>query len=320
MRMKLFYGAKCAATFAGGTVATIGNFDGVHLGHQALLAHLRKIAKQRNMPLVVILFEPQPAEFFNKNNAPARLSSLREKIQYLKQCGVDYVYCLRFNANLAATSAADFAEQYFFSLLNVRYLLLGEDFRFGKAREGDIELIRHLACEKNCDIEIFPTFFLDNTRVSSTIVRQSLTHGKLKEAERLCGRPYSFIGRVLADKQRMENNNAQTLYLAVKRLSLAASGLFCVMLMRADGQQFKGMASINNKEIMTGNLQLLDITLFDFLEDMTGERVQVSLLQKLRDEIVFASEAAQVTQRHNDIVSAKSCFAAFNSEFNPIVE
>lgn len=313
MRMKLFSGIKSANAFIDGTVATIGNFDGVHLGHQALLTQLRLEADKRNLPLVVVLFEPQPAEFFQGNKAPNRLSTLREKIHYLKQCKVDYIYCMRFNNKLAMTSAMDFANR-LLSLLNVRYLLLGEDFRFGRGREGNIDLLRVLAHEKKCSIEVFPTFVVDNMRVSSTKVRQLLAENRFWEAERLCGRPYYLCGRA---KTNLRTHSVQ---MTLMRRSLPFSGLFCIKLQRANGQSFNGMVDIGHLDGREMTRQQISIDVLDLDEELNGELLQVHFLNKLRDAVTFATKEQQRTQHLNDIAGAKFFFAPDNLELNLITE
>ncbi len=185
--MKLLRGLAPVPYFAQGCVAAIGNFDGVHLGHQALLSSLRTEADKLKLPMAVLLFEPQPTEYFRGRLAPARLTSLREKLAVLKFCKIDYLCCLKFNRAFALLSAQDFAKQYFFSWLKLRYLLIGEDFRFGQGRLGDVELLQEMAGNSNCIVQTFPNFAINNHRVSSTNIREALLQGDLEACHSLIG-------------------------------------------------------------------------------------------------------------------------------------
>ncbi len=310
--MKLLRAIDKVITFPQGTVATIGNFDGVHRGHQALLAALKLQAAQTNLPLIVLLFEPQPGEYFQGKEAPARLSSLREKLELLKKLEVDYVYCLKFDANLAAMPAEQFAENYIFSLLKAKYLLVGEDFRFGQGRQGDLALLKQLGEEKGCFIQSFSDFSLENTRVSSTKIRQALKLGKLKEAYNLLGRNYSICGRVKPGDGRGRQWGIPTANLNLARQTLALTGVFCVRVRRESGQWFQGVANLGTRPSVDGSKVILEINLFNFDDNLYGERLEVFFLDKLRDEIKFSSIDALIAQIKQDINEAKLKFAHTN--------
>lgn len=314
--MKLVRGMRHVPAFAGGTVATIGNFDGVHLGHQALLSQLKKEAIKRQLPLVVLLFEPQPSEFFIKENAPARLSSLREKLDILAKCNVDYVYCLKFNKNLANMSPVDFATSYFFSLLQVRYLLIGEDFRFGRARLGDVHLLKEMSDKANCLIDTFPDFAITNLRVSSTKIREALANGQLAYSATLLGRTFSFCGRVITGAGRGRQWGIPTANIGMRRPALPLSGVFCVQLERQDGALINGVANLGRRPTVDGTKNVLEIHLFDFNDNLYGEMVQVYFLHKLRDEIKFPSAEDLIKQIHEDIARAKGEFKSDRFRLN----
>lgn len=316
MTMKLLRNLNHRSAFAKGTVATMGNFDGVHLGHQELLSQLKSQATKRQLPLVVLLFEPQPNEFFRGQDAPARLTSLREKLDRLAKCQVDYVVCLRFNRDLALMSALQFAQRYFFSLLQAKYLLLGEDFRFGHQRLGDINLLKELARENNSIVEIFPDFSIDQRRVSSTRVRETLALGQLAEAERLLGRSYSICGRVVRGNEQARLWGIPTANLAMCRKVLPLSGVFCVQVTRADGTLLNAVANLGRRPTLDGSKNVLEIHVFDFNENLYGELLKVELLYKLRDEIKFSSKEKLIEQIYSDVATAKAKFAA--GIFEPI--
>ncbi|CEK11179.1 bifunctional riboflavin kinase/FAD synthetase [Legionella hackeliae] len=309
--MKLLRGLENIPYFSQGTVATIGNFDGVHRGHQALLAKLRLQADRMQLPLVVVLFEPQPGEFFRSSQAPARLATLREKLEVLKRCNVDYVCCLKFNNKLALMEAEDFARHYFFSLLKVKYLLVGEDFRFGRQRQGDIHLIQRIAQEQMARIDVFPAVSINGDRVSSTKIREALASGKLNYASSLLGRTYSLCGRVIKGDGRGKQWGIPTANLSTQRLALPLKGVFCIQVKRK-GAWLKGVANLGSRPTVDGTKNVLEVHLFDFDESLYGEMLQVFFLHKLRDEIKFSSVDALIKQIHNDINAAKEFFAGPN--------
>lgn len=310
--MQLLLGSRLApapvSAFAKGSVATIGNFDGVHLGHQALLSQLKKQAIHNNQPLVVILFEPQPGEYFRGEQAPARVSSLREKLKMLQVCQVDFVYCLRFNRALATMPAITFAQTYFFSLLRASYLLIGEDFCFGRNREGDVSLLRTLARDASCQVETFPDVRMHETRISSTKIREALAQGDMKEAARLLGRPYYMCGRVVPGNGRGREWGIPTANLAMRRVSLPLKGVFCVRVQLPCGSFVNGVANLGRRPTLDGSKNVLEIHLFDFNQTIYGDLLQVSFLHKLRDEVKFSSLEALIAQIRDDVTVAKNWF------------
>lgn len=305
--MKLLRGSFFPLNMVNGTVATIGNFDGVHLGHQALLQKLRAVAKRLNIPSVLLVFEPQPGEFFLKDKAPSRLTNLREKLEVLKHCDIDYIYCLKFNAALASMSASDFAERYFFTLWKTSYLLVGEDFRFGKNREGDISLLKSLATKADCQVETFPTFDIGNERVSSTKIRSALARGDFIEASKFLGRNFSLCGRVAYGAGRGKQWGIPTANLTMQRYALPLKGVFCVRIFH-NGQWYNGIANLGCRPTVDGTKNILEVHLFNFNGNLYGEMLKVFFIHKLRDEIKFNSVEALIDQIHQDIKMASLKF------------
>ncbi len=303
--MKLLRGVQHLAEFDKGVVATIGNFDGVHLGHQNLIKSLKDKANEMNLPLVLILFEPQPREYFQKDMAPARLSSLREKLDMLKQCHVDYVYCIKFDSTLAQTTADDFARLYLFTALKVKYLLVGEDFRFGKSRAGDVNLLRTLGTQYGCHVQTCEDFCFQNERVSSTKIRWALQQGDLKQATEFLGRTYSLCGRVIRGDGRGRQWGIPTANLSLHRLLLPLQGVFVVQVYQGTKIVY-GVANIGKRPTVDGTKNILEIHLFDFDSSIYGELLQVFFLHKLRDEVKFTTVDALIAQIHNDIAAAKT--------------
>ncbi len=303
--MKLLHGFQRIPEIRGGTVATIGNFDGVHRGHQALLAAVREQASRMQLPMLVMLFEPQPGEYFHKNGTPPRLSSLRDKVSLLHQCGVDYVWCLKFDQYLASMSAFEFADGFIFSLLQAKYLLIGEDFRFGRDRKGDVGLLNDLGNQRSCIIKAFPDFFIDTQRVSSTNIRQALHEGKLDYAAKLLGRTYSMSGRVIHGAGRGRQWGIPTANIGVHHKTLPLKGVFCVSVKRKGKPLLAGVANIGCRPTIDGAKNSLEIHLFDFNESLYGEILEVYFLHKIRDEIKFSSVDELIAQIHKDIIAAK---------------
>jgi riboflavin kinase/FMN adenylyltransferase len=302
--MKLLRGIHHFSVLDKGVVATVGNYDGVHLGHQSLIKSLRIKADIMGLPLALVLFEPQPREYFHQSNAPARLSSLREKLDLLKQCQVDYIYCIKFNDKLAQISAADFANNYIFSMLKVKYLLVGQDFRFGVNRSGDVDLLQTLGSDYACEVEVFSDVCLSHEKISSTQIRSALQKGNLKKAAQYLGRIYSMCGRVIVGDGRGRQWGIPTANIAVHRNALPVQGVFVVRVNRASKIVF-GVANVGRRPTVDGSKNSLEVHLFDFNESIYGELVQVFFLHKLRDEVKFTNVETLITQIYKDIAAAQ---------------
>jgi riboflavin kinase/FMN adenylyltransferase len=310
--MKLFRRPQNLSPFHQGVIATIGNFDGMHLGHQQLLLTARAKALEKKCPLLVILFEPQPREYFQKESSPSRLSSFREKIQFLQQAGIDWVYCIPFDNKLAHTNAEEFA-QYLFTQLHVRYLMIGKDFRFGFDRAGDFSLLKRLA-PNEADVVTVPDVLLKGKKVSSTRIRHALEQGDLALANALLGRPYSLCARVVTGSQRGRQWGLPTANFSLKHRVLAMSGVFVVQARRTNTQILQGVANIGTRPTVDGLNQVLEVHLFDFNDSLYGERLTLFFLHKLRDEVKFSSVDDLITQIHQDISNAKQFFNPVFSE------
>ncbi|CAM4487400.1 MAG: Bifunctional riboflavin kinase/FMN adenylyltransferase [Legionella sp.] len=304
--MRLLRGVHHFSVFDKGVVATLGNFDGVHLGHQHLIKTLRAKANALNLPLVLILFEPQPREYFQKEQAPARLSGLREKLDVLRRCQVDYVYCIKFDDAFAQTTATEFARNYLFSTLNIKHLLVGEDFRFGKNREGDVNLLQQLSSEYACDVDVYSDFCINEDRISSTKIRTALDAGDLETAAKYLGRIYSICGRVVHGAQRGRQWGIPTANIGLRRLSVPLQGVYAVKARLATQEIAYGVANIGRRPTVDGTKCVLEVHLFDFEQSIYGELVQVFFLHKLRDEVKFTSVDALIEQIRDDIEVAKT--------------
>ncbi|MBB3191677.1 bifunctional riboflavin kinase/FAD synthetase [Halomonas cerina] len=293
-----------------GCVATIGNFDGVHRGHRAILEQCREQAARLGLPVTVVVFEPQPREFFAGDQAPPRLTRLRDKVALLGECGVDRILCLPFNDALRSLTAREFIDRVLIDGLDVRHLVVGDDFRFGCDRRGDFHLLTAVGESRGFGVEHTRTFTLDDERVSSTRVRTLLTSGNFAAAARLLGRPYRLGGRVVSDRQLGRTIGVPTANLPQPALSLALQGVYAVVTDLPDGRRLPGVANIGWRPTVGSERPVLEVHLFDFDGDLYGERLTVFPCAKLRGEVKFAHFDALKMQIRADLARARHYFAA----------
>jgi riboflavin kinase/FMN adenylyltransferase len=292
-----------------GCVATIGNFDGVHLGHQAVFAHLREQARAMDLPTTVITFEPQPLEYFAPDRAPARLTRLREKLQALRAAKIDQVVLLEFGPRLAAMEAQRFIQELLVDGLNVAYLFVGDDFRFGQGRAGDIAMLRRAGVENGFAVEDMNTYMLDAERVSSTRIREVLSLGDFESAERYLGRPYRICGRIAHGDQRGRTIGFPTANIDLHRKVSPLRGVYAVRMLGLAEGPLPGVANIGTRPTVTGDPRyLLEVHLFDFTRRIYGEHVQVEFHRRLREERRFESFEALREQILVDARQARDYF------------
>lgn len=303
--MQLIRGIHNLRPHHNGCVATIGNFDGVHLGHQAVLGQLAEKADELGLPLVVVTFEPQPQEYFCPDAAPPRLTRLREKLQALRRYAVDRVLVLRFDANFAGQAPQAFIDRVLVDGLGVRYLVIGDDFRFGKKRAGDFDMLCTAGRQHDFEVVNMHTFSLDSERVSSTRVRTALAEGDLNAAEKLLGRPYRMSGRVAHGDKLGRTIGFPTANIHLHRKATPLRGVFAVELYGIHGEPLPGVANLGTRPTAGGLRTLLEVHLFDFERDIYGAHVHVEFLQKLRDEQRFDSFDALKQQIQHDAAQAR---------------
>ncbi len=292
------------------TVLTIGNFDGVHRGHRALLARLAALARQVGLPSALLTFEPSPREFFAPDSAPARLTSLREKLQLLAECGVDQAYVCAFNARFAALGAEEFVERIVRGL-GVRHLMIGDDFRFGRGRSGDFALLRRAGAAHGFAVEAMDTLQHEGERVSSSMVREALEAGDLERAAQLLGRPYCISGRVVHGQKLGRKLGFATANVQLKRLRAPFSGIFAVTVDGIGERPHEGVASLGVRPtVSTDGPPTLEVYVFDFAGDLYRAHLRVNFLHKLRDEAKFDSLEALQAQIARDVSEARAHHAA----------
>jgi len=291
------------------TVLTIGNFDGVHLGHRALLARLTATAAQVGLPAAVLTFEPHPREFFAPESAPPRLSTLREKLELIADDGVAIAYVCHFNARFAALSAGEFIERVLVGALRVRHLIVGDDFRFGARRTGDFALLRDAGADLGFCVEAMDSVTLEGERASSSAVRDALQDGRLEHAARLLGRPYSIDGRVVRGEQIGRQLGFATANIRIKHEGPPLQGVFAVEVKGLPGGPHRGAANLGYRPTAhQASRPLLEVHLFDFSADIYGAHLNVRFLHKLRDEMKFPDFDALKAQIARDVEAAQSYF------------
>lgn len=291
------------------TVLTIGNFDGVHQGHRALLSRLTTTAAGLGLPPTVLTFEPHPREFFTPQSAPARLSTLREKLELIADDGVEITYVCHFNAALSALSAEDFIERVLVRALRVRHLIIGDDFRFGAKRAGDFAMLRAAGARFGFAVEAMDTVMLDGERASSSAVRKALATGDLEHAAVLLGRPYTIDGRVVQGAQVGRQLGFATANIRIKHDRPPLLGVFAVEVKCPDGATLRGVANLGFRPSINQVLRpLLEVHLFDFNRDIYGSHLNVRFLHKLRDEMKFPNFDALKAQIARDVDTAKNYF------------
>ncbi|MCL1051231.1 bifunctional riboflavin kinase/FAD synthetase [Shewanella abyssi] len=283
-----------------GCVLTIGNFDGVHRGHAEVINRLVAKAQYLGIPAVVMTFEPQPQEFFQGENAPARLSLLRDKLMLLDELAIDRVLCVNFNKKFADFSAEDFVEQLLVKALGIKYLVVGDDFCFGKQRQGNFDMLRKAGEKYGFAVVSTQSFILGDKRVSSTQVRQLLADGKMEQARRLLGHPFILSGKVAHGQKIGRTIGFPTANIALKRKVTPVRGVFAVKLYWDNSDIYEGVANVGFRPTVNGQICQLEVHLFDFDGDLYGKAVEVELVAKIRDEQPFGSLDALKTQIKND--------------------
>ena len=292
-----------------GSVATIGNYDGVHRGHQHMLAALRRSADALGLPSTVVTFEPTPREFFEGLAAPSRLTRLREKLEALALYGVDRVVVLRFDRRMQSVSAAEFIDRLLVAGLGVRHMVVGHDFRFARRREGTVETLRSAGAVYGFEVEEVDAFELDGERVSSSLVRDALGAGDLARATKLLGRPYRIAGRVRDGLKLGRKLGFPTANLALHRKVVPLWGIFAVRVHGAGLADHPAVASLGTRPTVDGTDPLLEVHVFDFDGDLYHRYLDVDFIARLRSEQRFESLDALVEQMHRDAAGARAALA-----------
>ncbi len=291
-----------------GCVLTIGNFDGVHLGHQQVIKALVNKAKALNCVAAVLVFEPQPQELFSPETAPARLCRLRDKYNLLAKLGVQRLICVNFSAKFANQSAQHFIEHLLVNKLGIKHLIVGDDFHFGKNRTGNFSMLCQAGEKYGFDVSDTASYKMADCRISSTAIRQALEQDDLVSVKQMLGREYSIIGRVFHGDKRGRQLGFPTANVLLKRRVSPLSGVFAVMVKTNNGE-FKGVANIGARPTINGIRQQLEVHIFDFDENVYGQCIEVVVKKKLRPVIRFDSLEALTAQIRQDSEQAKQVLA-----------
>lgn len=291
-----------------GSAVTVGNFDGVHLAHRAILEQLAGMGAELGVPATLVTFEPHPAEFFAGDGAPARLTRFREKMIALAQSPLERVLVLRFDRQFSMTPAKDFVQRYLVDGLGMKHLLVGDDFRFGYRAEGDISVLEDLSASADFGLSRRETFELSGVRVGSTRIREALMRGDLDRVARLLGRPYSMLGRVVRGRQLGRSLGFPTANLPVRRRVCPVRGVFAVEVVGAGPSRLQGMANVGTRPTVDGTSTLLEVHLFDFDEELYGRELRVEFVRWLRDEQRFDNVEMLKAQIARDMAHAQAAF------------
>jgi len=294
---------------------TIGNFDGFHLGHQAMLARLAEAARRLKVPSCVMTFEPHPREFFAPDQAPTRLTSLREKLEWLDRAGIERVQICRFNFEFAKTTAEDFIARILYRGLAARWILVGDDFRFGARRAGDLSLLKQAESACGFRVHAMHSVMADGVRVSSTAVREALARGDMARAQRLLGRPYSISGRVVSGDRVGRKLGCPTANVLMKHNRPPLAGIFAVEVHGIEGRALPGVASLGVRPTLARDARpCLEVHLLDFARDIYGAHLRVDFLHKFRDEQKYADVETLKRQIAVDVENGREFFHRKDAE------
>ncbi len=296
--------------FQNGSVVTIGAYDGLHLGHRQLLDRLMAKAKELGVPSVVMSFEPAPREFFQASKPPARLMRFREKFEALEASGVDIFYCPRFSKAMREISAVDFIRRVLIHGLNMRSLVVGDDFRFARKREGGVLQLQQASEALDFSLEQIASVIVDGIRVSSTAIREACETGCMPRATALLGRPYRMSGKIVLGEKIGRSLGFPTANVDLRRRQSAVMGIFAVRVHGLPGGIREGVASVGTRPTFNGTKPMLEVFLFDFDEDIYGKYIHVDFLAYLRGQEKYEQIDDLVAQMHVDADNARSILAA----------
>jgi len=311
--MKLIRGLSQLSNTFEGCVMTIGNFDGVHLGHQAVIRQVKQLADAKKAPSLVMIFEPQPLEFFAKGKAPKRLNRLREKIMAMQQLEVDYLFCVPFNEKFSQLTGKQFVIDYLVKALKVTHLVVGDDFCFGKNRSGNFDLLLKMSEQNGFTVQSTSTIKQQNERVSSTKLRQLIADNQLSKVTELLGHPYALNGKISHGRKLGRDIGFPTINIKMGEIPVAVEGIFAVRVKGLDNGRpesaIEGVASIGTRPTVNGVGVLLEVYLFDFNRDVYGKIVNVEFLKRIRSEQDFISIEVLIENIQQDVKIAKEFFS-----------
>lgn len=307
--MRVIRGLTHIKPLEAGCVLTIGNFDGLHLGHQTVIDKLVKQGQQLGLPVVVLIFEPQPLEYFLNKNAPSRLMRLREKVIQFSHLSIDDLLILPFNRTLADYDANAFIKALLVERLNVKYLVIGDDFHFGKAREGNFSLLKEKGRQFGFEVKNSQSYLQQGMRISSTLIRDALGAGNLKRAKQMLGRDYSICGRISHGDKRGRTLGFPTANIQMLRRNPPISGVFAITMTGVGQGEIQGIANVGIRPTFKGGSKvILETHLFEFNQEIYGAYVEVHFKDKIRNEIRFERFEQLKVQIKEDVARVKQFF------------
>ena len=294
---------------AGGSVATIGAYDGLHLGHRKLLETVLQASANESLPSIVMSFEPTPKEFFSASSPPARLMRFREKFEALAEAGVDIFFCPRFDDRMRSMAADTFIRQLLIHAMNVRQLVIGDDFRFAEGGRGTVEHLQRAGNALDFRVTQVPSVIVDGERVSSTAIRHALWEGELGRAARLLGREYSMSGTVIRGDALGRALGFPTANVNLRRRQSPVMGIFAARVRGLGSEPLNAVASVGTRPTFGGTKPLLEVHIFDFDRDIYGAYIHVDFVARLRSEEKFGGARELIEQMHRDAALAKEVLA-----------
>ncbi len=306
--MQLFRGINAVQHKLKNPAITIGNFDGVHMGHRALFQIVKKWAAELNGVSVVLTFDPHPLEVLNPKKAPSFITTQRHKLDLIASCGIDATIVIPFDREFSHISAREFVEVVLVEKIGTRAIVVGNDYRFGHGREGDIPFLRQLGKLHGFEVEIVTEIKFDNTHVSSTSIRRLIANGNIRVANEMLGRPYEISGTVIAGQRRGATLGFPTANIRMPALTRPRTGVYVVET-EVDGKVYGGAANLGYNPTFGDNELSLEAHLFDFNQDIYGKPITIRLIERLRDELRFSGPDELVAQIRKDIANAKEVLA-----------
>ncbi len=306
--MQLFRGINAVQHKLKNPAITIGNFDGVHMGHRALFQIVKKWAAELNGVSVVLTFDPHPLEVLNPKKAPSFITTQRHKLDLIASCGIDATIVIPFDREFSHISAREFVEVVLVEKIGTRAIVVGNDYRFGHGREGDIPFLRQLGKLHGFEVEIVTEIKFDNTHVSSTSIRRLIANGNIRVANEMLGRPYEISGTVIAGQRRGATLGFPTANIRMPALTRPRTGVYVVET-EVDGKVYGGAANLGYNPTFGDNELSLEAHLFDFNQDIYGKPITIRLIERLRDELRFSGPDELVAQIRKDIANAKKILA-----------
>jgi len=291
-----------------GSVVSIGNYDGVHLGHQEVIREMKTLSRKYSIPATIVTFRPYPWQYFQSGNASPRLTTFRDQLTMFEKVGIDRVVCLKFDRKLANTEPADFVRHILVEKLNVQHIVVGNDFRFGKDRAGSVELLRELSVSCGFQVTIANIFAINGARVSSSDIRRALGNRDFSSVRKLLGRQYSIVGKVTYGDQRGQAWGFPTANICLDYNDTPLRGVFCVVVKGIREQAVRGIANVGVRPTVSGHKFLLEVHCFDFNESIYGQRIEVEFCTWLRDERKFDQLKALRKQIEKDVEEARNWF------------